>query len=83
MIKYKLKNGMHNKYGTIFLKILANIFVWNFKWLKIDVIFISPYEFQIIFSFNFLVLKMYDYEISKRAIIHMDFITHFPKYYNF
>jgi hypothetical protein len=26
---------------------------------------------------------MFDYEISKRAIIHMDFIKHFSKYYGF
>jgi hypothetical protein len=29
-----------------------------------------------------LVLKLFDYEISKRAIIHMDFVEHFFKYYN-
>ncbi len=26
---------------------------------------------------------MFDYEISKKAIIHMDFIEHFSKYYDF
>jgi hypothetical protein len=26
---------------------------------------------------------MFDYEISKRAMIHMDFIEHFSKYYDF
>jgi len=46
-------------------------------------IFISPYELQNIFSFYFFILKMFDYEISKRAIIHMDFIKHFFEYYNF
>jgi hypothetical protein len=65
------------------LKTLANIFVWNLKWLKIDLIFINPYELQIIFSFNFFVLNIFYYEISKRAIIHMDFIKHFSKYYDF
>jgi hypothetical protein len=38
----------------------------------------SPCELQIIFSFNFFVLKVFDYEISKGAIIHMNFIKHFP-----
>ncbi len=38
---------------------------------------------QIIYSFNFFALKMFDYEISKRAIIHMDFIKHFSNYYDF
>jgi hypothetical protein len=42
------------------------------------VIFISPYELQIIFSFKCFVLKVFDYEISERAIIHMDFINIFP-----
>jgi hypothetical protein len=56
------------------------MFLWNLKWLKIDLVFISPCELQIIFSFNFFVLKMFDYEISKRAIIHMDFVKHFFKY---
>jgi hypothetical protein len=50
---------------TIFLKTLANCFLWNIEWLKFDLIFISPYELQIIFSFHFFVLKVFDYEISK------------------
>jgi hypothetical protein len=45
--------------------------------------FINPCELQIIFSFNFFVLKVLDYEISKKAIIHMEFIKHFSKYYDF
>jgi hypothetical protein len=65
------------------LKTFANIFLSNLKWLKFDLIFISLYELQIIFSFNFFVLKVLDYEMSKRAIIHMDFIKHFSKYYGF
>jgi hypothetical protein len=65
------------------LKTLANIFLWNLKWLKFDLIFISPYELQIIFSFNLFVLKVFDYEIFKMTIIHMDFIKHFSKYYDF
>jgi len=35
------------------------------------------------YYFNFFVLKVFDYEISKRAIIHMDFIEHFSKYYDY
>jgi len=65
------------------LKTLANIVLWNLKWLKFDLIFISPYELQIIIIFNFFVIKAFNYEISKRAIIHMDFVKHFSKYYDF
>jgi hypothetical protein len=50
------------------------------KMVKFDLLFISPFELQIIFSFDFFVLKVFVYEISKRAIIHMDFIKHFSKY---
>jgi hypothetical protein len=53
-------------YGTIFLKTLTNIFVWNLKWLKFDIVSL-----------------MFDYEISKEAIIHIDFIKHFSKYCDF
>ncbi len=65
------------------MKTLKNIFLWNLKWLKFELIFISPYELQIIFSFNFFILKVFDYEISKRAIIHMDFIKNNSKFYDF
>jgi hypothetical protein len=65
------------------LKTLTNVFLWNLKWLNFDFICISPYELQIIFSFNFFVLKVIDYEISKRTIIHMELIKHFSKYYDF
>ncbi len=61
------------------MKNLANIALWNLKWLKFDLIFISPYELQLFF-FQFFVIKMFDYEIFKRAIIQMDFIKHFSKY---
>jgi len=40
--------------------------------------FQKSYELQITFSFNFFVLKVIDYEIFKRAIIHMDFIKNIP-----
>jgi hypothetical protein len=59
------------------LKNLTNMFLWNLKWLKFDLIFISPCELQILFSFNFFVLKVFVYEISKRVIRHMDFVKHF------
>jgi hypothetical protein len=79
-----LKNGINNIYmGQFFLKTSTNIFVWNLKWLKFDLIFISLCELQIIIFFNFFVLKVFDYEISKVAIIYMDFIKHFFKYYDF
>jgi hypothetical protein len=68
---------------TIFLKTFANIILWNLKYFKLDLIFISPYDLQIIFSFNFFVLKIFDYEIPKKSIIRMDFIKHFSKYYDF
>jgi len=79
-----LKNGINNIYmGQFFLKTLTNIFVWNLKWLKFDLIFISLCELQIIIFFNFFVLKVFDYEISKVAIIYMDFIKKKFKYYDF
>jgi len=82
--KYKLKNGINNIYiWDHFLENLNKHFCRNLKWLKIDLIFISPYELQIYFSFNFFVLKMFDYEMFKKAIIHIDFIKHFSKYYDF
>jgi len=78
-----LKNGINNIYMGPFLKTLANIFSWNLKWLKFDLIFINPCELQIIFSFNFLVLIFFHYQISKKAIIPMNFVKHFSKYYDF
>ncbi len=36
-----------------------------------------------LFFFQFFVLKMFDYEISKKAIIHMDFVKRFFKCYDF
>jgi hypothetical protein len=56
------------------------MFLWSLKWLKFDLIFISPCGLQIIFSFNFFVLKVFDYDIYKRFIIHMDFIKKNSKY---
>jgi hypothetical protein len=55
----------------------------EFKWLKFGLIFKSFYELQIIFSFNFFVQRMFDYEIFKVNIMHMNFIKHFSKYYDF
>jgi hypothetical protein len=57
------------------------MFLWNLKWLKFDLIFINPCELQIIFFFNFFILIFFVYEISKKTIIHMDFIKQFSKYY--
>jgi hypothetical protein len=34
------------------------------------------------FFSNFFVLKVFDYEKSKMAIIYMDFIKYFSKYYD-
>jgi hypothetical protein len=79
MTKYKLKMEYITDRWDHFFETINKYFFMEFKM----VIFISPYELQIIFSFNFFVLKMFDYERSKRAIIHMDFIKHFSKYYNF
>ncbi len=39
-------------------------------------------SYKLFFLSNFFVLKVFDYEISKRAIIHMDFVKHFSKYYD-
>jgi hypothetical protein len=47
---------------------MKNIFFENFnhliirEWLKFDYIFISPYELQFLFFFNFLVPKAYAFE---------------------
>jgi hypothetical protein len=40
-------------------------------------------SYKIFFLSIFLILKVFDYEISKRAIIHMDFMKHFSEYYSF
>jgi hypothetical protein len=50
--------------------------------LKSDPIFKSLFELQIIFSFNSFVGKMFDYEIWKVAIIHMNFTKKISKYYD-
>jgi hypothetical protein len=55
----------------------------EFKMVKFDLILRSPCELQIIFSSNFFVLKVFDYEISKGAIIHMNFINKSSKYHDF
>jgi hypothetical protein len=57
--------------------------MWNLNWLKFDLIFKSPCELQIHFSLSCLVLKVFDYEISKVVIIHLDFIKPFSQYYDF
>jgi len=40
-------------------------------------------SYKLFFLSIFFVLKVFDYEISKRTIIHMDFLKHFSKYYDF
>jgi hypothetical protein len=40
-------------------------------------------SYKLFFLSIFFVLKVFNYEIFKRAIIHMDFIKHFSKYYDF
>ncbi len=40
-------------------------------------------SYKSLFLVVFFVLEVFDYEIFKRAIIHMDFIKHFSKYYIF
>jgi hypothetical protein len=50
MSKYKLKNGIITYTWDHFLENLSKYVLWNLKWLKFDLIFLSPYELQIILS---------------------------------
>jgi hypothetical protein len=53
---------------------LNRLIIKTFEWLKFDHIFISPYELQFLFVFNFFVSKAYVFENFTWAIIHMDYV---------
>ncbi len=48
--------------------------VRDFEWLKFDHIFISPYELQFLFVFQFLCPKKYVFESFRWGIILLDFM---------
>jgi hypothetical protein len=73
------KNGINNIY--------MGLFSWQ-PFMELKMVKIWPYFHKSLWVtkkklFQFFVLKVFDYEISKRAIIHMDFIKHFSKYYDY
>ena len=51
-----------------------HLIIGNFEWLKFDHIFISPYELQFLFVFQFFCAKNIFFESSKWGIIFMDFV---------
>jgi len=69
-----LKNGVNNIYMKPFSWKPLQIFFMKFKMVEIWLYFHKSLWVTNYFFFQFFVLKMFDYEISKSAIIHMDFI---------
>jgi len=82
-IQFVMLYKMINSYEEFVFENLNHLIVKDFWMVKIDHIFISPYELQFLFVFQFLCPKSIFFESFKLGIIPLDFLGFPFRIFNF